>query len=236
MKNKIKQLIKRILFRNKDKYKSVSYSQCGEDLIINFIFNQLRIYKPTYLDIGAHHPYFLSNTALFYMNGCTGVNIEPDFDLFKEFETQRVNDINLNIGIGEKEDIIDFYIMDASTLNTFSKEQVELYDKEGDYKVKEVKKVPINTIQYVLQKYCNGIFPDLLSLDAEGIDELVLKSIDFSNKPKVICVETLSFSNSGKGVKNDEIITFLKQKGYFLYADTYINSIFVSTETWATIK
>jgi hypothetical protein len=41
------------LFRNKWKK---SYSQCGDDLILDFAFDILGIAKPTYLDIGAHDP------------------------------------------------------------------------------------------------------------------------------------------------------------------------------------
>ena len=59
-----------------------SYSQSGEDLIIRFIFESLKILKPNYLDIGAFKPFELSNTALFYENGCTGVLVEPNPDLF----------------------------------------------------------------------------------------------------------------------------------------------------------
>ena len=75
MKNAIKKirnkLITRLLDSNDDKYKKISFSQCGEDLIVKFIFDCLGINSPTYIDIGAHHPHYISNTALFYKNGCT---------------------------------------------------------------------------------------------------------------------------------------------------------------------
>ena len=73
----------------------VSYSQKGEDLIIKHIFDGLGIVEPSYLDIGAHHPYHISNTALFYKNGSRGINIEPDPDLFVEINRVRKEDINL---------------------------------------------------------------------------------------------------------------------------------------------
>ena len=49
----------------RNKFLKNSYSQCGEDLIVEFILNGLKIKHPTYMDIGAHHPFYLSNTALF---------------------------------------------------------------------------------------------------------------------------------------------------------------------------
>lgn len=212
-------------------YSKTSYSQSGEDLIVEFIFNQLGIHTPSYIDIGAHHPFYLSNTALFYNKGCRGINVEPDPELFLQFDIHRKDDINLNIGVGDKPDFLDFFIMNVPTLNTFSPDQVAAYKNEGNYFVKSCRKVEINTMENIIAKN-NGVFPDFLSLDAEGIDDLVLRSIDYNNKPKIICVETISFSSSGKGIKNKSLIDFVMENGYFLYADTYINSIFVSKEFW----
>ena len=73
----------------------------------------------------------------------------------------------------------------------------------------------------------------MLSLDVEGLDEQILKSINYKNySPKVICVETISFSTKGRGVKNDGMIQFLKENGYMVYADTNINTLFVLENLW----
>ena len=232
--SRIKRCLKRLVRNDQNmNFQKVSYSQCGEDIIIEFIFNQLGIYTPTYIDIGAHHPFYLSNTALFYNKGCRGINIEPDSYLYEKIIKHRQNDMNLNIGIAATKGFADFYIMNVPTLNTFSIDQVELYKKEGNYFVQEVRKIKLDTIENII-KSNDGVFPDFLSLDAEGIDEIVIRSIDYLNKPKVICVETLTFSNSGDGKKNDNLIKFLNSNGYFLYADTYINSIFVHKYIWKT--
>ena len=45
--------------KKSDSYKK-SYSQSGEDLVINFIFNAIGITHPSYLDIGAYDPYYKS--------------------------------------------------------------------------------------------------------------------------------------------------------------------------------
>ncbi len=82
---------------------TLSYSQCGEDLIVQYIFSLRGVLKPTYLDIGAHHPFALSNTAIFYMKGCRGVNVEANPDLFRFFKRHRLRDINLNLGIGPEQ-------------------------------------------------------------------------------------------------------------------------------------
>ncbi len=66
-----------------------SYSQLGEDLIVRYLFDDLKIDKPTYIDIGANDPYILSNTAFFYKSGCKGINIEPNPVLCKKIRNKR---------------------------------------------------------------------------------------------------------------------------------------------------
>jgi len=215
------------------KYLKTSFSQSGEDLIIKYIFDILGIYKPSFIDIGAHHPFYLNNTYLFYVNGSRGVNIEPDSDLFKEFILSRKLDTNLNFGIGAENEDLDFYLMSASTLNTFSKKEAESIEAENLYKIKEIKKIPVKTINNVINLYCNNVFPDLLSLDAEGVDEIIIKSIFTEGfKPKIICIETITYSEIGRGQKQLNLIDYIKSNGYLLYADTNINSIFVLKEIW----
>lgn len=214
----------------------VSYSQCGEDLIIKFIFDDLGILKPSYIDIGAHNPTFLNNTQIFYLSGSSGINIEPDPTLFRSFEINRKHDVNLNIGIADKKGEMDFYLMSTPTLNTFSKEETNRM-VEFNYHISCIKKIKVDTITNIIQKYRNNVFPDFLSLDVEGLDELILKSIDYeTSSPTVICVETISYSENGGGKKNRSIINFLESKEYLLFADTYINSIFVKKDKWIRSK
>lgn len=210
-----------------------TYSQNGEDRIITFIFRALGIANPSYLDIGAHDPYYASNTALLYENGSLGINIEPNPFLFKEFLSKRERDINLNIGIADTSGVMDFYIMSQPSLSTFSKEEAERMEKEYGFRITRMLRVAVETVEQVLEEHMSGAFPDFLSIDIEGLDEAVLRSLDFTvSKPKVICVETVSFSPKRDGVKNHALIAYIKSEGYLLLADTYINSIFVDAALW----
>lgn len=214
--------------RKKKNMPKFSYSQSGEDLILQHIFRVKKIINPTYIDIGAHHPFFMNNTALLYKAGSRGINIEPDPDLFKLFPKHRKNDINLNIGIAPIGGELDFYRMNSSTLNTFSKEEAENMQANEGYPIKEVLKIKTLTIEKVIDQYSNGKFPDVLSIDVEGWDLEILQMIDFEkSKPKIICVETITFSKTGNGVKRKNVIDFLLSKGYKSYADTNINTIFI---------
>jgi FkbM family methyltransferase len=210
----------------------LSFSQCGEDLLVQYIFNLRGIGRPSYLDIGANHPFFISNTALFYQNGCKGINIEANPLLHEAFATHRPNDINLNIGISDKDDELDFYIMSDNTLSTFSKEECDQMISNGKT-LNKVERIKLTTISNILYQYCNGVFPDFLSIDVEGLDFQILKSIDFDkSSPKIICVEAAEYSPKGSGARRNELIDFLISKGYYEYANTNLNAIMVKRDFW----
>lgn len=210
-----------------------SFSQCGEDIIVKYIFDALGIINPSYIDIGAHHPFQHSNTALFHLLGSKGVNIEPDPDLFEKFPENRPGDLNLNYGIAKEENELDFFVMKNRTLNTFSRSKAEEYKSEQGIPVSFVKKIPVFPLAKIVESYGNGGFWDFLSIDVEGFELEILKSHDWEkSSPKVICCETLSFSNFGKGVKEQSLIDFIASKGYMVYADTNVNTIFVLKDLW----
>ena len=232
-----KKIITKYFKSDENQYKKPSFSQSGEDLIVKFIFDQLGIKNPSYIDIGAHHPYYISNTALFFKNGSRGINIEPDPTLFKEFLKYRKEDVNLNIGISDCKGELDFYVISSPTLNTFSKEEADKYCLEGDYQIKSIKKIKVQILSDIIKDFSNGIFPQFLSIDAEGVDEIIIRELDFDkNYPIVICIETITFSTSGNGVKNLGLIDYITNKGYLVYADTNINTIFVKKEIWRRIR
>ncbi len=201
-------------------------------MIISYIFHLRQIDKPSYLDIGANDPYFLSNTAKFYQEGCRGINIEANPELINSFRRLRPEDVNLNVGISDKEGELDFYIMEDRTLSTFSKQECDKMITLGKQFV-EKRKVKLTTVAEVLSKYSGGQFPDLLSIDVEGMDLQILKSIDFHrSSPKVICVEASEYSPIGAGARRNDLIDFLVEQGYYEYANTNLNAIMVRKDFW----
>lgn len=224
------------MFRNSKetkKFEKKSYAQCGEDLIIKFIFEGLKIKKPNYLDIGANHPYHYNNTAIFYENGSRGVNIEPDPNYYSLLLRYRSNDINLQMGIAEKEGSMKFYHMSQPSLNTFSAKRAQEYEKYQGIKIIDTEEVTVNTSEYILKKYFSEKAPDLLSLDAEGYDSQIILNWKFNiYLPLVICLETITYSECGRGEKERDLIEYIKEQGYMVYGDTYINTIFVLKKYW----
>ena len=231
---RIKSLIKRLMHPepSRNYNEKTTYSQCGEDVILMHLLESVNISKPNYIDIGAHHPYYMSNTALFYKLGFRGINIEPNPKLFQHFITERQEDVNLNIGISKKNGIIDYYEMSESSLNTFSKESVYFYEKEG-ITLKNTLAIETKQLEHIISVYCQGIFPDVLFIDTEGFDELIIDDLtNLHTFPKIICIESITFSLKREGIKQKDLIKKIESLGYFLYADTYINSIFVRNDIW----
>src|ERR1700744_3011834 len=173
----MKQLLRSLFIKSQPNfsYRKLSYAQYGEDIIIYSIFKEhLDIQKPSYLDIGAHHPFHLSNSALFYKLGCKGVNIEANPDLIKAFYKYRPNDKNINIGISPADnEVLPFYIMEQPEMNTFIKEQADILVGNG-FPIKKILDIPCYNLEYIIDHYCDSVFPDLLSLDVEGLDEHIL--------------------------------------------------------------
>lgn len=219
---------------------NVSYAQSGEDRIISFIFDWIKIKSPTYLDIGAHHSSWLSNTYLFYKKGSSGVCLEPDPSLFSEIKKKRKRDICLNIGVScSSQKMADFYVMTSKTLNTFSKEDAircQETQNFGKQKIEKVIQVPLCTVNDLMKEYfANGV--NLVSVDVEGLDFEIIKSFDFKQyQPEVFCIETLRYVENGVLQKNIELIRYMEKQNYSVYGETYINTIFVSKKVSDLLK
>lgn len=211
----------------------LSFAQAGEDRVLRFLFTSMGRKRITYLEIGTNNPIEINNTYLFYVGGSKGVCIEPNPVLIPKIRKYRPDDICLNVGISgdDKNTELDFYIFDESDsekgLSTFSKEQAEHVQSTTHIKIAEVKKIPVIPIKNVLDKYFPDKAPDLLSIDVEGLDFDILRSIDYNScRPVAICVETVNFTMDHRKTKNTELIDFMDSKGYFVYGDTGLNTIF----------
>src|SRR6185437_2572974 len=208
-----------------------SYSQAGEDVVIKFLFDGVGISKPSYLEIGTSDPVEINNTFLFYQNGGRGVLVEASEALINNIKLKRPEDKILNIGVGvdTTSTEVDFYIFDEKGLSTFDKEEAEKRDKIGTFKIIKISKVKLKNINTIISENFSS-YPDLISIDIEGWDLKVLQSLDFNRYPiPVICVETCVYSETHIKPKDLSIQQFMESIGYFIYADTYINTIFVNS-------
>lgn len=206
----------------------LSYSAYGEDLIaLAYLSVAARLTGPEirYIDIGAADPIRLSNTYLFSTLGAHGVLIEPDPDQAAKLRNARPNDITVNAGIAFDDRRSATLIRFTSPVfNTFSESQADLtLASSKNWSPSqlqtvvdriEVNLIPINEI---LEEYGT---PHFLSIDTEGLDFQILKSIDFSRFcPWIICMETI--------VEPSDIEELLKPHGYQFTCRTPENVIFI---------
>ncbi|HVD99663.1 MAG TPA: FkbM family methyltransferase [Cytophagaceae bacterium] len=230
--NKIKSRIRKIVFSFIAPPSINSYSQAGEDAVINFLFSDKKIKKITYLDLGTNIPDHGNNTFLFYTKQHRGVCVEADTTLIPSIRRARPEDRILNIGVSSSgESSAEFYIFDCKAINTFDKQEAEARAAHGNYKIEQVVTIPLKTINQIIAEEFNSRYPDLLSIDVEGLDLSILKSLDFEKYPiPVVCAETCQYSENHIRPKDHSIEEFMKTKGYMVYADTYINTIFVNKD------
>lgn len=213
---------------------NVTFSQYGEDIIMLRMLERYGVSDISYLDIGANEPISSSNTYSFYMRGYYGVLIEPNADLCTMLKKVRPHDKVLNFGIGsDNQTEADYYMFGKkhTAVNTFSKEEAANNEREG-MPIKQVVKLPLKNVNDVIAENFKG-GPTIISLDVEGLDETILQNLDFEKyQPLLVCVETVTYNAKGALVKRKSILDLMAAKGYFVYADTHVNTIFCSTRLY----
>ena len=207
----------------------LSFSQCGEDAILLYLIHSLHLKSVQYFDIGTNDPRKMNNTYLMYLYNYRGVCVEPDPAFHREIRRRRPSDILIRAGVSiENIRTADFYIMDDSILNTFSRSEAEKMVREHGRQIKEKISVPLVSINEIFEHHYEKDKQLIISLDAEGLDLPILQSLDFSKyRPAIICVETVAYSENLSGEKDRDIAKLLRGHRYSLYADTHINSIFL---------
>jgi len=209
----------------------LSYAQQGEDVVLQAVFEHLGIERPRYLDIGAFHPSISSNTFLFYVQGSRGVLVEPNPFMAALLQRARPEDTVLPVGVsvdGRTE--ADYYVIrERPQLNTFSREQADRYVAEsGAGTLERVMKMPLRSLDDILQEHFAAAPPDLLSIDVEGLDLPLLQTLSFDRfRPPVLCVETLVY---GTSERREPTLALLAEHGYEVRAGTFVNTIFVDRQ------
>ncbi len=210
-----------------------SFAQFGEDLVASGLLSAIGVDKPTYLDVGAYEPIRSNNTYLFHRRGARGVLVEPNVALTDKLKRKRPGDTVLVAGIGiDDSPAADYYVLSDDELNTFDKEQAERLTRETTTKLVKVVKMPLLSINRVIAEHFGGGAPDFLSIDIEGLDFAVLKTLDFARfRPKVLCVETIITATFKH---NAETLALLAEKGYELRGMTHANTLFVDKRALGT--
>ena len=196
-----------------------SYSQKGEDLIIDSYFRKsavqkLRVEKGTYLDIGAWHPTAISNTALFSNKGWKGYVVDIDEYKLKFFRFKRGRSCKTILGavlpISQGE--VPVYRFGTpgswSDIDTLSKDfadfAVNNWGQSG-YWIEKIQSMGLNELLERLPHI------NFLNIDIEGIDFSIVLELDLKRFP----IDVVLYEDN-TGERFDEIHYKFKEAGYKL--------------------
>jgi FkbM family methyltransferase len=203
------------------------YSQYNQDK-----FLEEKIFKGYkngfFVDVGAHDGITINNTLYFQKNNnWKGINIEPLKNIYEKLIINRPNDINLNCAVCNKDGEIDFISNTGYTeMLSGIKENYDLRHKNR--LLREIKqygggtetiKVPCRKLESIFDEY-NIKEINLLSIDVEGAEYEVIKSINFDKVKIDVIIFENNYDDSGtiinKYLENKGYITINKQKDIFM--------------------
>jgi FkbM family methyltransferase len=164
----------------------ISYAQNFEDVMLARVFAGRD--NGFYVDVGAADPVNLSVTKWFYDLGWSGLNIEPNKQLFDRLAAGRPRDINLDCGVGATASEAQFLELDVGELSSFDpRVQQNAQSRGAAGATRVVKVVPLTDL---LAEHCEGRRIDFLKIDVEGWELEVLKGLDLRRfRPVVILAE-----------------------------------------------
>jgi FkbM family methyltransferase len=207
-----------------DGYSIKSYSQEGEDMILRRFFDR----QPSgfYVDVGAHHPKRFSNTYYFYKRGWRGINIDAMPKSMEAFKKLRPRDINLEIPIGVRDEILKYYMFSEPAYNGFDgRLSASRHGVVENHVIESAVDLATRRLDDVLNENLPlGQSIDFLTVDVEGLDLEVLQSNDWGKfRPTLVLAEILgaTFQEISEGA----ISVFLANQDYEIFAKS-LNTVF----------
>ena len=194
------------------KFIKKSFSGGAQDLLINYIFKNLKndaIKNKVFIDVGCYHPFNGNNTKLLSDNDWTGINIDLDFHTIDLFNFVRTRDENIQAAISDIDGEKDMYFFhNRSAINSLSSHKTQ--------KPKEIKKIQTKTLNSIIE---NSRFKNkkinLLCIDVEGHEMEVIKGFDLKKySPEVVVIEFLDYNLTNIEIHNLNIKTVISSNIY----------------------
>ncbi len=205
------------------------FSADGEDIILRKYLSGIE--DGFYIDIGAHYPIEGSNTFGFYLNGWSGICIDPLPGLNRRYDFWRPRDKFIRAGVSsDATQSLDFYYYKNITDNsTFSPERVDTLKSIYGRVPTSVHPTKTLTIESICNKYHVEDTIHLINIDVEGMElEIVEQIFSEGLSPWIMCIEEIS--KTAETVPQGEIYSILRENGYIFAARTFLTSIYVKKE------
>jgi FkbM family methyltransferase len=171
-----------------------------------------------YVDVGAFSPKQSSNTYYFYRKGWRGINIDAAPGSMQAFRLIRPRDVNLEVAISEEEGEASFFFWSThACINTLSFDHARELEREVGARPSQLR-VRTRTLTSVLDEHHPPSQPiDFLSVDVEGHDLHVLRSLDWTKyRPELVLVE--DHKTAVREIAASPISAFLEGVGYSVHA------------------
>ena len=208
-----------------DRYGVTSYSQQGEDRIIETILKNIS--GGFYVDVGCNHPFSLSNTARLYRRGWRGLNIDVNPEMIRLFRQLRPQDISVVAAISNRVEQLVFTITKASGMSSLEAPKMD----DRTQVLKEIKVTTTTLTALLIQHNVPRKF-EYLNVDVEGFDFEALDSLDFSKyRPKLISIEIHGFDLNNPSL--NRVYKLLIEKGYSLVGYAVMTAFFQDNDDLA---
>jgi FkbM family methyltransferase len=205
-----------------DPFSKLSYSQFGEDLLVEVMLRKIE--NGIYVDIGAHHPRRISNTHLLNLKGWSGINVDLDPKLIERFLTERPKDISLVAALSDKEEVVRVRLFNEGAVNTISDAAVEAY--KNQWAIREEFEISSTTLKSLLDGHLPpGKRVNFLNVDVEGVDLKVLRGNDWNTyRPELVVVEIQGLDL--RRLLESDIVRFMADVGYKMVGYMHISAFF----------
>lgn len=192
------------------------YSQFQQDKFLEE--NIFKGYKfGIFVDIGAHNGIDINNTLYFEKNNkWNGYNVEPIKDVYDKLVINRPNCINLNYAVSNSDGLSDFICnkgyseMISGLSDNYDHRHFTRLSNEQKQMGGTTEVIKVTTKKFSTMCKENNIrYINYLSIDVEGSEFDVIKSIDFDD----VFIDVIGFENNYKDT-SECIIDYLITKGY----------------------
>lgn len=206
-----------------------SFAQGAEDIIIPYIARyHFGLEEPgKYVDIGCNAPIKFSNTFHLYLLGWRGLNVDANSELVAQCKHVRREDISVRAAVSDVEREVVFHKAKDDAVSTIDETRLVEWKKHFEFSDEDQEKVVTRTLTSILDENWNQADAiDILTIDVEGHDFQVLKSLDLKKyRPKIVVIEMHEF----EGITESEIYQYLTTNGYSLRFFAVLNAYFVDS-------
>jgi len=196
-----------------------TFSQHGEDRIVEAFFRDHKPVNQFYVDVGCFHPFDLSNTCLLYRRGWRGINIDIKQEVIDRFNEARPRDRNILAACSNEQ--VEVTVMSRGGIGAKDYILTEENAGHGFHDETQIENAPTSTqtlTSIIDSTDHRDMQIDYLDVDCEGHDLNVLEGLDIERfRPQLLAIE---------GSDDTPISEYLSRYRYKKIAQTFVTHFY----------